>query len=73
MNKYLSQLRPMERRLVVGVAVVVLVVLNWVFIWPHFSDWGDYRHRLEGATLKLKNYRAAVAQIPALQKQVERL
>lgn len=70
MNKYLSQLRPMERRLVVGVAVVVLVVLNYVFIWPHFSDWGNYRHRLEGATLKLKNYRDAVARISSLKERI---
>ena len=43
MKKYLSQLRPLERRLVVGVAVVLLIVLNWAFIWPHFSDWSNYR------------------------------
>ena len=43
MKKYFAQLRPLERRLVVGVAVVLVIVLNWVFIWPHFSDWGNYR------------------------------
>ena len=36
MNKYFSHLRPMERRLAVGVIVVVIVVLNWWFVWPHF-------------------------------------
>ena len=71
MKKYLSQLRPMERRLVVGVGVVLLVVLNWMFIWPHFSDFGGYRDRLGGAQVKLRNYRAAVAQIPELQKQLK--
>jgi Tfp pilus assembly protein PilO len=71
MKKYFSQLRPLERRLVVGVAVVLLIVLNWVFIWPHFSDWSAYRRRLDSAEIKLKNYQAAVAQMPALQKQVK--
>jgi type II secretory pathway component PulM len=71
MKKYLSQLRPMERRLVVGVGVVLLVVLNWMFIWPHFSDFGSYRDRLGGAEVKLRNYRTAVAQIPELQKQLK--
>ena len=40
MKKYFAQLRPLERRLVVGVAVVLLIVLNAAFIWPHFADWG---------------------------------
>ena len=71
MKKYLSELRPLERRLVVGVAVVLLVVLNWAFIWPHFSDWSDFRGRLAEANRKLTTYQAAVAQIPELQKQVK--
>ena len=40
MKKYFSQLRPLERRLAVGVLVILFLVLNGVFIWPHFSDWG---------------------------------
>jgi Tfp pilus assembly protein PilO len=60
----------MERRLVVGVAVVLLIVLNAVFIWPHFKDWGDLRDRLDEAHRKLKLYQEATTQIPALQKQV---
>ena len=66
MKKYFAQLRPMERRLVVGVLVVLVVVLNAVFIWPHFSDWGNLRGRLDEANRKLKLYQTAVAQIPAL-------
>jgi len=65
-KKYFEQLRPMERRLVVGVLVVLLVVLNAVFIWPHFSDWGNLRGRLDQAHGKLKLYQTAVAQIPSL-------
>jgi Tfp pilus assembly protein PilO len=70
MKKYFAHLRPMERRLVVGVAVVLLIVLNAVFIWPHFKDWGDLRDRLDEAHRKLKLYQEATTQIPALQKQV---
>jgi len=72
MKKYLAQLRPLERRLVVGVAVVLFIVLNWAFVWPHFSDWGNYRNRLDTARLKLKTYQAAVAQKPELQNQVKK-
>ena len=49
MKKYFAQLRPMERRLVVGVAVILVIVLNWWFIWPHFSDWNDLRRRNDEA------------------------
>ncbi len=70
MKKYLAQLRPLERRLVVGVAVALFVVLNWAFVWPHFGDLGNYRNRRDSAAFKLKNYKTLVAQIPQLQKQV---
>jgi Tfp pilus assembly protein PilO len=71
MKKYFAQLRPMERRLVVGVAVVLVLVLNAVFIWPHLSDWGKLRGRLDEAHHKLKLYQTTTAQIPALQAQVK--
>jgi Tfp pilus assembly protein PilO len=71
MKKYLSQLRPMERRFVVGVIVVLVVILNYVLVWPHFSDLGNAQNRLQAATIKLKNYKAAVADIPELQKKVK--
>ena len=72
MNKYFAQLRPLERRLVVGVAVVLLIVLNAAFIWPHLSDWGKLRHRLDEARGKLKLYQAAQAQIPTLTADVKK-
>ena len=72
MKKYFAQLRPMERRLVVGVAVLLVLVLNAVFIWPHFSDWGNLRGRLNEAHRKLKLFQAGVAQIPALQADVKK-
>ena len=71
MKKYFEQLRPMERRLVVGVVVVLVIVLNAVFIWPHFSDWGKLRGRLDEAHRKLKLYQDSAAQIPALRAQVK--
>jgi Tfp pilus assembly protein PilO len=71
MKKYFAQLRPLERRLVVGVAVVLVIVLNWAFVWPHFADWGDLSRRLNDANTKLKTYEAAVAQKPELEKSVK--
>ncbi len=70
MKKYFDQLRPNERRLVVGVGVLLLFVLNYVFIWPHFGDWGKLSERLSTAEVRLKNYQDTITQKPALEKQV---
>ena len=73
MKKYFAQLRPLERRLAIGVVVVVFLVLNYVFIWPHFSDWGNLRQRLDSARNKLKLYQTAIAQTDSYQKLVNSL
>ena len=72
MKKYFAQLRPMERRLVVGVAVVLVLVLNAVFIWPHLSDWSKLQARLAKAQAALMRNQTAVAQIPALTADVKK-
>jgi len=71
MKKYFLQLRPLERRLAVGGFVALIVVLNWWFVWPHFSDWNHLRRRLDDAQGKLKLYRETVAQIPDYQAKVK--
>jgi Tfp pilus assembly protein PilO len=71
MKKYFAQLRPLERRLAVGVLVVVILVLNAWLIWPHFSDWGNLHRRLNDARAKLKLYETAIAQLPAFEKEMK--
>jgi Tfp pilus assembly protein PilO len=61
-KKYFAQLRPLERRMAVGVMVVVFIVLNWIFIWPHHSDWENLQRRGDDARQKLKLYQTAIAQ-----------
>lgn len=73
MKKYFAQLRPLERRLAIGVLVVLFLVLNYVFIWPHFSDWGNLQNRGEDARRKLKLYQTAIAQRPAYEAQIKKL
>ena len=60
MKKYFEQLRPLERRLLVGVLVVLFLVLNLVFVWPHFGDWDMYSRRSLAAENKLKLYQTAI-------------
>ena len=73
MKKYFAQLRPLERRLAIGVLVVLFLVLNYVFIWPHFSDWGKLRQRNDDAHRKLKLYQTAIAQRPDYEAQIKKL
>ena len=70
MKKFFAQLRPAERRLVIGVAVVLVIVLNWVIVWPHFADWSQLTQRYEDGQRKLKLYQTAITQEPELKKQV---
>lgn len=72
MKKYFAQLRPLERRLAVGVLVIVFLVLNYVFVWPHFSDFGKLRERGDSARRKLKLYQTAIAQSATYAAQVKK-
>ncbi len=71
MKKYFAQLRPLERRLAVGVLVMLILVLNFVFVWPHFSDWGKLQMRLADAHRKLTLYQTMITQTATYQAQVK--
>jgi Tfp pilus assembly protein PilO len=62
MKKFFAHLRPLERRLAVGVLVVFILVLNGVFIWPHRYDWSNLHGRLDVARKKLALYQKTVLQ-----------
>jgi len=72
MKKYFSQLRPVERRWVIGVGVLLVLVLNWAYIWPHFSDFTNDKNRLEAANDKLAKYRKAIDEMPSLQTKIKK-
>ena len=57
-------LRPNERRLLVGVALVTFIVINFYFIFPHFDDWGQLQsaHRKAQNTLEL--YQEQIGRLP---------
>ncbi len=64
MTGYLDRLnlRPSEKRLVVGVGAVLFVVLNAWFVVPHFSDLSQARAARVEALEKLKSWQAEIAQ-----------
>ena len=54
-------LRPFEKRLVVGVGAVLFVVLNAWFVFPHFSDLSQARDRRAELLKKLDRWRAEIS------------
>jgi len=71
MKKYFARLTSMERRFVVGVLVVLFVVLNAMFVWPRFSDWGRMQARLDKARRTTKLFEREIAEKPKYEKQVK--
>jgi hypothetical protein len=56
MNNFLSQLNltAQERRIVAGIFLVVIVVLNYLFVWPHFGDWSSMNNQLKDMRAKIE-------------------
>jgi hypothetical protein len=73
MKTYLDNLRPFEKRLVVGVGVMLFVVFNLWFVVPHFSDWESVQSRMSKTREKLENYTKEVDEFPSVKRQVEKL
>ena len=74
MTSYLDRLnlRPFEKRLVVGVGAVLFVVLNLVFVVPHFSDLSDAQRRRLEALDKLKNWQGEIDQAHKYQEGIRK-
>ncbi|MEI6781109.1 MAG: hypothetical protein WCQ21_09345 [Verrucomicrobiota bacterium] len=66
-------LRPFEKRLVVGVAVVLFLVLNAWFIVPHFSDLGQAQKQRTDALDKIKRWQVEIDQKAVYQRQVKEM
>jgi len=68
-----DSLRPFEKRVVVGVAAMLFVVLNLWLVFPYFSKWGEMQTRMASAQAKLGKYHTAIAQTPTLQAAINKL
>ena len=66
-------LRPFERRIVVGVGVLLFLVVNIWLVWPHFSDWGKTKNDLEDLRLRLVKYNTAIGQKGEFTRKVKLL
>ena len=66
-------LRPQERRLMVAIAMVVFVVLNIWFVWPHFKDWGRLQRENRLAKDNLTLFKTEIEKQPQTRKKLEKL
>ncbi len=73
MKRYLEQLNSQERRVVVAVGLVVFMVLNFWFVWPHFYDWSRDNARMAVARKTLATYRAEMARKPEYERRIRSL
>jgi len=70
MKEFFARLNPTERRFVVGVAVVFFLVINIVWVWPHFGDWSDTKGRMTAARTQLVTFESGTNLIPELARKI---
>lgn len=68
-----ARLSSMERRFIILVIVILFVVINLLFVLPHFSDLGKIENRFGQANTTLEKYNKEIAQIPFYEKNVKEL
>jgi hypothetical protein len=66
-------LRPNERRLVIIVAIVVFIILNFIFVWPKFGDWGKIKARRTIASGLITQYERELANTKRYQLEMKDL
>ena len=63
-------LRPNERRLVTVILIVVFLILNAIFVWPQFSEYGKLQARKKTAVDLQHQYQVEVDNTGRYQKQL---
>ncbi|HEX4343719.1 MAG TPA: hypothetical protein VH255_10025 [Verrucomicrobiae bacterium] len=73
MSSAFAALRPSERRLVILVGTVLFIVINWVWVVPHFSDWSATSKRMSDARWTIDTYQKEIAKLGFYQSEVNQL
>jgi hypothetical protein len=73
LKKWFDTLRPFEKRVVVGVAAMFFVVMNFWFVFPHFSDLGNLHKRMLAAQAKQATYQAMIDKTSTYEKMTKSL
>src|SRR5688572_15477894 len=66
-------LRPQERRWVVGVGIVVFIVLNFWLVFPRFGDLGRAQQKKADAEKTLKKFKDELGRKQHYERELKRL
>ncbi len=66
-------LSPGERRLVVGVAIVVFIALNFAFVFGRFGEWGRTEQKIKETKATLQKFDDELKNEPAYRTQRDKL
>src|SRR5205085_728327 len=66
-------LRPGERRLVIIVGIVVFMIVNAIFVWPQFADWGKLKVRRKIAQDLTQQYEREIRNMKAYKDRLDEL
>lgn len=66
-------LPPRERRILLGVGLILFVVLNALFVWPMLPDWKRADGQIEKSRKTLADYRTEIAQVTTNQARLQEL
>jgi Tfp pilus assembly protein PilO len=71
MKQYWQNLRPLEKRLVVGVGSVLFILLNWWFVIPRFSDLSKADRRMSKAKATLQLFNSELSKTNTYKKAID--
>ena len=66
-------LRPGERRLVVGVGILIFVVLNLTFVWPNFGAYAAKKKTIGATKDKLRSFKMEVNRKAGYERELRTL
>lgn len=66
-------LRPGEKRLLVGIGIVLFLVLNVLFVWPKFGDFGRLRAETEKIQREMDRFQTEIDKAPTYKKLLQEL
>jgi len=67
-----ARLSSLERRFIIVVLVVIFIVINLIFVLPHFSDLGKIDNRFGEANSKLDKYQKEISQASFYQTNIDK-
>jgi hypothetical protein len=71
MKQFWAQLRPTERRWVIGIGCLVFIVLNYFFVWPRFKEWHTNSLGKADANRRIAMYQAELARQAEYEKAIK--